>query len=88
MNDPILAPEEIQALMAEMAPSEHAEAMFAALPPLKQPEQVDAFHFDSADEDSPEDYPMFVNLQERLVEMLDEQWDEVFKRDVTIQVER
>jgi len=88
MSEPILAPEEIEALMAEVAPSEHAEAMFAALPPVKQPEQVDVFHFDSADEDSPERYPMFVNLQERLVEMLDEQWDELFKRDVTIQVSR
>jgi len=88
MSEPILAPEEIEALMAQVAPSEHAEALFASLPPVKQPEQVDAFHFDSADEDSPERYPMFVNLQERLVEMLDEQWDELFKRDVTIQLER
>jgi len=86
MSEPILAPEEIQALMAEVAPSEHAEALFASLPPIKQPEHVDAFHFDNSDEDSPERYPMFVNLQERLVEMLDEQWDELFKRDISIQL--
>jgi len=88
MSEPILAPEEVEALMATVAPSEHADALFAALPPIKQPEQVDAFHFDDADEDRPERYPMFVNLQERMVEMLDEQWDELFKRDITIQVER
>jgi len=88
MSEPILAPEEVEALMATVAPSEHTEAVFASLPPIKQPEHVDAFHFDSADEDRPEHYPMFVNLQERMVEMMDEQWDEVFKRDISIQVER
>jgi len=88
MTEPILAPDEIEALMAEVAPSEHVDAMFASLPPVRQPEKVESFHFDSADEDSPDRYPMFVNLQERLVEMLDEQWDELFNRDITIQVSR
>jgi len=86
MSEPILAPEEIEALMAQIGPSEHAEAVFATLPPIRQPEQVDEFQFDSADDDSPERYPMFVNLQERMVEMMDEQWDELFKRDITIQL--
>lgn len=84
MSEPVLAPEEIEALMAEVAPSEHAEAVFASLPPIKQPEQVDPFHFGNADEDSPDRYPMFVNLQERLVEILDEQWDELFRRDISV----
>jgi len=53
MSEPILAPEEIEALMAQVDPSEHTQAMFASLPPVNQPDQVDAFHFDSADEDSP-----------------------------------
>jgi len=87
MSEPILAPEEIEALMAEVAPSEHVDAMFASLPPLKQPEHVDTFHFDDANEIRPDHYPMFVNLQERLVEMLDEQWDEQFRRDISIQVD-
>jgi len=86
MSEPILAPEEIEALMAEVAPSEHVDAMFASLPPLKQPKQIDAFHFDDANEIRPDHYPMFVNLQERLVEMLDEQWDEQFRRDISIEV--
>lgn len=88
MSEPILEPEEIEALMAEVRSSEHAEAVFESLPPVTQPEHVDAFHFDDADEDSPDRYPMFVNLQERMVEMLDEDWDELFKRDVTIQLSR
>ena len=87
MTEPILAPEEIEALMAEVAPSEQTEALFASLPPITQPEHVEPFHFSAADEDSPERYPMFVSLQERLVEMMDEQWDELFKRDVTLQVD-
>jgi len=88
MNEPILEPEEIEALMARVGPSEHADAMFASLPPLNQPEHVDAFHFDDAYEIRPDHYPMFVNLQERLVEVLDEQWDEQFKRDVSIQLDK
>ncbi|MDX8390855.1 MAG: FliM/FliN family flagellar motor switch protein [Mariprofundaceae bacterium] len=88
MSEPILAPEEIEALMAEVAPSEQAEAMFASLPPMPQPEQVEKYNFDNANEDSPERYPMFVNLQERLVEILDEHWDEVFRRDITVQLEK
>jgi len=88
MSEPILAPEEIEALMANVGPTEHAEAMFAALPPIRQPEQVEAFQFDNSDDDSPKHYPMFVNLQQRLIEMLDEQWDEIFKRDITIQINR
>jgi len=88
MSEPILAPEEIEALMAEIEPSEKTDAMFASLPPMPQPEQVDPYHFDHVDEDSPERYPMFVNLQERLVEMFDEQWDELFKRDITVQLNR
>jgi len=88
MSEPILAPEEIEALMAKIAPSEQADAMFASLPPIQQPEHVDSYRFDHVDEDSPERYPMFVNLQERLVEMFDEQWDELFKRDITVQLDK
>jgi len=88
MSEPILAPEEIEALLAEVAPDEHTEAMFASLPPVKQPEHVKPYHFETNDDESPERYPMFVNLQERLVEILDEQWRELFKRDVSVQVER
>ncbi|MDX8405938.1 MAG: FliM/FliN family flagellar motor switch protein [Mariprofundus sp.] len=86
MSEPILAPEEIEALMAEVAPDEKTEAIFASLPPIKQPEHAESYQFEASDEDSPERYPMFVNLQERLIEMLDEQWDELFSRDVEIQL--
>lgn len=86
MSEPILAPEEIEALMAEVAPSEHAEAIFATLPEIQQPEEVDKFLFAGSDEDSPARYPMFVNLQERMTEMLDEQWKELFRRDISVQV--
>jgi len=88
MSEPILAPEEIEALIAEINPDEQTEAMFASLPPMPQPEQVDVYQFERSDEDSPDRYPMFVNLQERLVEMLDEQWDELFKRDISVQLDK
>jgi len=88
MSEPVLAPEEIEALMAEVDSSEHTEAMFASLPPVQQPEQVDAFHFSDSADEGPSQYPMFVNLQERMVEIMDEEWDEMFQRDITIQVAR
>ncbi|TLS66709.1 flagellar motor switch protein FliM [Mariprofundus erugo] len=86
MSEPILAPEEIAALMAEVDSGEQTEAIFATLPPIIQPADVKSFQFDGRDDESPERYPMFVNLQERLVEMLDEQWDELFRRDISVQV--
>jgi len=46
MTEPILAPEEIEALMAEIQPFEQTDAMFASFPPIQQPEQVEAFQFD------------------------------------------
>jgi len=87
MSEPVLAPEEIDALIREVAPDEETQAVFATLPPLNQPESVSDYQFGGANEESPERYPMFVNLQERLVETLDEQWDELFKRDVSIAVD-
>jgi len=86
MSEPILAPEEIEALMAEVGTDEHAEAMFSTLPPIKQPEDVETYAFAATDEDSPERYPMFINLQERMTEMLDEQWKELFRRDIAVHV--
>jgi len=86
MGEPVLAPEEIQALMAAVGDDEHSAALFATLPPVPQPKHVEAFDFAAAQEDGPDKYPMFINLQERLIETLDEQWDELFKRDITLEV--
>ncbi len=83
-NKPVLEPEEIDALMASMAPDEQAEAMFASLPELVQPESVDAYDFSGGDNGSPSKYPLFVNVQERLVEALNEQWADVFQRETSI----
>jgi len=82
-SGPVLDPEEIDALMATMAPDEAAEAMFATLPPLTQPESVEPYGFDEGDDGGPGKYPLFVNVQERLVEAMNEQWKDVFKRDVS-----
>lgn len=81
-SKPVLEPEEIDALMASMAPDEQAEAMFASLPPLTQPESVEAYDFSGDDDNSPDKYPLFVNVQERLVEALGEQWGDVFEREI------
>ncbi len=87
-KEPILAPEEIDALMQVVAPSEQAHALMAMLPPVPQPEAVEDFDFASVQvDDGPERYPLFFNLQHRMTEALNEQWDEVFKRDVVLSSE-
>ncbi len=88
MSEPVLAPEEIEALMAEVGPAESAEALFAALPPLPQPSKVEPVRLGEPLDDGPDRYPMFGNLQERLVESLDEAWDALFKHDITVTIER
>ena len=81
---PILDPEEIQALMASMAPDEATDALFAELPALKQPQSVEEFSFPQGDGEGPARYPLFVNLQERMIESLQEQWSSIFGRDITV----
>jgi len=83
-SKPILEPEEIEALVASVAPGETVEALFATLPPLKQLENAKEFTFDSGVSDGPGRYPLFVNLQERMAEALKEQWSDTFSRDVVV----
>ncbi|MDX8384831.1 MAG: FliM/FliN family flagellar motor switch protein [Ghiorsea sp.] len=86
-QEPILAPEEIDALMEAVAPSEQASAMLATLPPIEQPEHVEAFDYASAVEDAPDRYPLFDNLRQRMGESLKEQWADVFKREISVSPE-
>jgi len=81
---PILEPEEIEALVASVAPGETVEALFATLPPLKQPETIEEFSFESTGGDGPARYPLFISLQERMAETLKEQWSDMFSRDVAV----
>lgn len=83
-SEPILAPEEIDALMQSIAPSEQAHAMLASLPPIAQPKEVAAFAFAEDSENGPERYPLFLNLQQRMAEALKEQWEEEFQRDIDL----
>jgi len=83
-QEPILKPEEIQALMASMEPMEQAEALFASLPPLKQPKEVAPYQFESGTEDGPARYPLFINLQERMAEFLKEQWSDTFNHEIGV----
>jgi len=82
-NKPILEPEEIEALVASVAPGETVEALFATLPALKQPEAIEEFSFESAGGDGPGRYPLFVTLQERMAEALKDQWSDIFNREIT-----
>jgi flagellar motor switch protein FliM len=82
--EPILAPEEIDALMQAVAPSEEADALFATLPPIPQPKHVEAFDFTSSDPSGPERYPLFSTLQHRMKESLKELWMETFQRDIVV----
>ena len=81
-TEPILAPEEIEALMQTLAPSEQAHAMLATLPPIEQPKEVGEFKFSEESDNGPERYPLFQNLQQRVTEALKEQWSEEFQREV------
>jgi len=83
-NKPVLEPEEIDALMASMAPDEAAEAMFATLPVIPQPETVESYDFSAGGENGPDKYPLFMMVQERFVEDLTEVWSGTFKREVPI----
>lgn len=84
-QEPILAPEEIDALMQAVVPKEQADAMFATLPPVAQPAHVEAFNFESSDHNGPDRYPLFNSLQQRMTESLKELWAEVFQREMSIE---
>jgi len=86
VSKPVLAPEEIEALMARVAPDERRAALFASLPPLKQPARVEPIRLGDRPGDGPERYPMFLNIQERLLEALSEEWNALFKPDVVIKL--
>ena len=84
-SEPILAPEEIDALMEAMVTSEQADAMFATLPPVPQPEHVESFDFSASDHNGPDRYPLFNNLQQRMSESLKELWAETFQREIIVE---
>jgi len=83
-KEPILAPEEIEALMEAVVPSEEADALFATLPDIPQPKHVEPYSFESSGENGPERFPLFLTLQRRATEELKEQWGETFQRDVIL----
>ncbi len=85
--EPILAPEEIDALMQAVVPSEEADALFATLPILPQPEHVEAFDFAATEHNGPDRYPLFNTLQQRMNESLKELWVETFQRDIGLDSE-
>ncbi len=83
-TEPILAPEEIDALMEAVVPSEEADALFATLPDVPQPEVVEDFDFEVAANSGPERYPLFSTLQQRMTESLKELWVETFQREIQL----
>jgi len=83
-QEPILAPEEIDALMQAVAPSEQAQAMLATLPPVEQPELVEDYDFSGQGDNGPERYPLLYSLQSRMTEELKEHWSEVFRREILL----
>ena len=84
MSKPVLDAEEVQALLSAVAPEEETTALLATLPPLQQPESVDAFKFGENHSAGLDQYPMFSNMHERLAEILTERWSAVFHRDVPV----
>lgn len=84
MSEPVLDAEEVAALMQAVAPEEAADALFATLPPLRQPEKVDDFQFSDDEQIGPDQYPMFGTLHERIGEMATERWSNVFRREIPV----
>lgn len=81
---PVLEPEEVAALMENIAPDEEAQAIFATLPPIPQPEHVEAFNFENEGPEGPERYPLFGSVQERMAEALKDSWREIFQRQIDL----
>jgi len=79
---PILEPEEVAALMENIAPNEEAQAIFATLPPIPQPEHVEVFDFENEGPEGPERYPLFGSVQERMAELIKDSWREIFHRQI------
>ncbi len=81
---PVLEPEEVAALMQQVAPHESAEALFASLPPLPQPEHVEPFRFGAQGPEGPDRFPLFGSVQDRFSEILNERWQERFQMECDI----
>jgi flagellar motor switch protein FliM len=79
---PVLEPEEVAALMENIAPDEETQAIFATLPPIPQPEHVEAFNFENVGPEGPERYPLFGSVQERIAEAIKDSWKEIFHRQI------
>jgi len=84
---PVLDPEEIAALIEKIAPDEQAQAFFATLPPLPQPQQVDSFTYESEGPEGPDRYPLYAVIQQHLAEHLHEHCNEMFHRQVGLDTE-
>jgi len=84
---PVLEPEEIEALMEKIAPHEQAQAIFATLPPIPQPEQVAAFSYESEGQEGPDRYPLYAVVHQHLCEHLREHMNDVFQRTINLDLE-
>ncbi len=86
-DGPVLAPEEVAALMEQISPDESAAALFATLPPLPQPEHVEPLDLGQQGPDGPDRFPLFTRVQERFSEILNEHWQERFRQELEIGME-
>lgn len=86
-RQPVLEPEEIAALMEKIAPNEKAQAIFATLPPIPQPEHVEAFSYESEGPEGPDRYPLYAVIQQHLSEHLREHMNDLFQRTITLDLE-
>ncbi|HCS12951.1 MAG TPA: hypothetical protein DIW28_04045, partial [Zetaproteobacteria bacterium] len=86
-RQPVLEPEEIAALMEKIAPNEQAQAIFATLPPIPQPEHVEAFSYESEGPEGPERYPLYAVIQQHLCEHLREHMNDTFQRTITLDLD-
>jgi len=81
---PVLEPEEVAALMENVAPNEETQAILASLPPIPQPEHVEVFSYESEGPEGPERYPLFGSVQERMAETIKDSWGDIFQRQIDL----
>ena len=86
-HQPVLEPEEIAALMEKIAPNEQAQAIFATLPPIPQPDSVETFSYENEGPEGPERYPLFGVIQQHLADHLREHLSGVFQRSLSLDLE-
>jgi len=73
-NEPLLQPEEVNALISSFAPEDELVSALESLPRLKQPEHVSQISIEKLGSEGLEHFTPFIKVHESLSEMIADQW--------------